>query len=196
MKILDWFKSLILKNKKDYMLNEKNTVEYKKREKKSFIAKVEVDKLEIKRTREDIIRNLGTDIIIEDLSEQYNYTKFSPENIKKIYDQEGILSSEDMTAIECLYGAIKDGNMDKHATIEVKNDEISIKNNKINEYLKKSPENIVTLINLMEKEAKIQYESLEDKMNNFITMQGLIPGSYSDISNIIDEYEKEKEFER
>lgn len=81
MKIIDWFKNLLSKTKKDYMLKEGNTAENVQQEKKEFIPKVDVNNTVHKKTREDIIRSLRNDIIIEDSSEEYNYTKFSPENI-------------------------------------------------------------------------------------------------------------------
>lgn len=192
MKIIDWFKSLLLKIKRDYMLNEKNTVGNEQQEKKEFIPRVDVNNTEHKKTREDIIRSLRNDMIIEDLSEEYNYTKFSPENIKENYDVESVLSDEDITALSCLFGAIKDGNM-WHSKLEIVNDEPRLTNNKINDFLNKSPDNIVILINLMEKSAKNSYESLGDKKLASTTIQGLIPGSYGDISQLIEEYTRESE---
>lgn len=192
MKIIDWFKSLLSKTKRDYMLNEENTAENEQQEKKEFIPRVDVNNTEHKKTREDIIRSLRNDMIIEDLSEEYNYTKFSPENIKENYDVESVLSDEDITALSCLFGAIKDGNM-WHSKLEIVNDEPRLTNNKINDFLNKSPDNIVILINLMEKSAKNSYESLGDKKLASTTIQGLIPGSYGDISQLIEEYTRESE---
>lgn len=132
MKVVDWFKSLFSKAKRDYMLKEGNVAGNVQQDKKEFIPKIDVNNTEHKKTREDIIRSLRNDMIIEDLSEEYNYTKFSPENI-------------------------------------------------------------VILINLMEKSAKNSYEDLGDKKLAFTTVQGLIPGSYGDISQLIEEYIKETE---
>lgn len=192
MKIIDWFKSLLSKTKRDYMLNEENTAENEQQEKREFIPRVDVNNTEHKKTREDIIRSLRNDMIIEDLSEEYNYTKFSPENIKENYDVESVLSDEDITALSCLFGAIKDCNM-WHSKLEIVNDEPRLTNNKINDFLNKSPDNIVILINLMEKSAKNSYESLGDKKLASTTIQGLIPGSYGDISQLIEEYTRESE---
>lgn len=194
MKIVDWFKSLFSKAKRDYMLNEGNVAGNVQQEKKEFIPKIDVNNTEHKRTREDIIKSLRNDMIIEDLSEEYNYAKFSPENIQENYDVESVLSDEDMTALSCLFGAINDGNM-WHSKSEIVNNELSLTNNKINDFLKKSPNNIVILINLMEKSARNLYESLGDKKLASTTVQGLIPGSYSDISQLIEEYTKERESE-
>ena len=194
MKIVDWFKSLFSKAKRDYRLNEGNVTENVQQDKKEFIPKIDVNNTEHKKTREDIIRSLRNDMIIEDLSEEYNYTKFSPENIQENYDAESMLSDEDMTALSCLFGAIKEGNM-WHSKSEIVNDELRMSNNKINDFLKKSPENIVILINLMEKSAKNLYENLGDKKLVSTTVQGLIPGSYGDISQLIEEYIKEAEIE-
>lgn len=194
MKILDWFKKILSKSKKDYMLNEGHSENEVAQGKKEFVPKVEVNNTEHKKSREDIIRSLRDDIIIEDLSEQYNYTKFSPENIREKYDMDSILSDEDMTALSCLYGAIKDGNM-WHTTSELVNGELKMQGNKINDFLKKSPDNIIVLINLMQKHTRNSYESLGDKKLNSTTVQGLIPGSYDDISQLIEEYIKESEIE-
>lgn len=194
MKIVDWFKSLFSKTKRDYMLNEGNVARNVQQEKKEFIPKIDVNNTEHKKTREDIIRSLRNDMIIEDLSEEYNYTKFSPENIQENYDVESVLSDEDMTALSCLFGAIKDGNM-WHSKSEIMKDELRLTNNKINDFLKKSPDNIVILINLMEKSARNLYESLGDKKLVSTTVQGLIPGSYGDISQLIEEYTRESEIE-
>ena len=190
MKIIEWFKKLF---KKDYMLNEGNIDKGMKAKKNEFVPKVDIN-TEHKRTREDVIRSLNNDMIIEDLSEQYNYTKFSPENIREKYDADSVLSDEDMTAISCLFGAIKDGNM-WHTKSEIVNDELKLTNNRINDFLKESPENIVILINLMEKSAKDSYESLGNEKSTSTTVQSLIPGSYDDISQLIEEYTKESEIE-
>ena len=90
---------------------------------------------------------------------------------------------------------------DKHQTVlkysktEIVNDKLTCTNNRINEFLKKSSNNIVILINLMEKSAKNLYESLGDKKLTSTTVQGLIPGSYGDISQLIEEYKKENKIE-
>lgn len=138
MKIVDWFKSLFSKTKRDYMLKEGNIAGNVQQKKKEFIPKIDVNNTEHKKTREDIIRSLRNDMIIEDLSEEYNYTKFSPESIQENYDAESVLSDEDMTALSCLFGAIKEGNM-WHSKSEIVNDESRMTNNKINDFLKKSP---------------------------------------------------------
>lgn len=176
------------------MLKEGNVAGNVQQEKKEFIPKIDVNNTEHKKTREDIIRSLRNDMIIEDLSEEYNYTKFSSENIQENYDAESMLSDEDMTALSCLFGAIKEGNM-WHSKSEIVNNELRMTDNKINDFLKKSPENIVILINLMEKSAKNSYEDLGDKKLASTTVQGLIPGSYGDISQLIEEYIKETEIE-
>ena len=194
MKIIEWLKNLLLKRKEKYMLSEGNIVENTQSQKEGFIPKVEINHTEHIKSREDIIRSLKDDIIIEDLSEEYNYTKFSPENIRKNYDENSVLSDEDMTALSCLYGAIKEGNIWNSET-EIVNDKLTCTNNKINEFLKQSPNNIVILINLMEKSAKNLYESLEDKKLTSTTVQDLIPGSYDDISQLIEEHIKENKIE-
>lgn len=194
MKILDWFKKILSKSKKDYMLNDGNSETKLVKGKKEFIPKVDVNNTEHKKSREDIIRSLRDDMIVEDLSEIYDYTKFSPENIREKYDMDSILSDEDMTALSCLYGAVKDGNM-RHSTSEIVDGKLKMQGNQINDFLKKSPDNINILINLMQKDARNLYESLEDKKTDSITVQGLIPGSYGDISKLIEEYIKESEIE-
>lgn len=183
MKIVDWFKSLLSKSGKNkYMLNEKNMEVHIKQEKDDFIPRVDVDSIEHqKKSREDILRSLKDGIIVEDLSEQYNYTKFNNENIRKEYDRDSILSDEDLTALSCLYGAINEGNMQEDKTT----------NNKINIFLKKSSNNVVNLVNLMIGNAKSMYEGLDSEISQKTSIQGLIPGSYSDISEIIEEYNKE-----
>lgn len=194
MKILDWFKKMLSRAKKDYMLNEGNSINEVAQDKKEFVPKVDVNNTEHKKSREDIIRSLRDDMIVEDLSEEYNYTKFSPENIREKYDMDCILSDEDMTALSCLYGAIKDGNM-WHTTSEMVNGELKMQGNQINDFLKKSSDNIIVLINLMQKDARNSYESLGDKKLDSTTVQGLIPGSYGDISQLIEDYIKASEIE-
>ncbi len=193
MKIVDWFKSLLKKTKSNHMLTEGNVAEDLHQEKKEVVPKIDVSKAEHKKSREDIIRSLRNDMIIEDFSEEFNNTKFSPESIRENYDVESLLSDEDMTALNCLFGAIKDGVW--HSKTEIVNGELRRTGHKINDFLKKSPDNIVILINLMEKSAKDLYESLGDKKFASTTVQGLIPGSYSDISQLIEEYMKENEIE-
>lgn len=191
MKIIDRIKNLINKiNKKDYMLEEgkRETVIASKASTtdKDWISRVDVSELKLKKTREDIIRELRDDIIVEDLSEEYNYDKFSEENIKAKYDTDNLLSENDMTAIECLYGAIKDGNKEVYP----RSDE-----NKINIFLKKNPNNIVTTINLMIQDAKKTYQGLDkETIREFgTTVNGLIPGSYTDVSNIIENYREQEQ---
>lgn len=191
MKIIDRIKNLINKiNKKDYMLEEgkRETVIASKASTtdKDWISRVDVSELKLKKTREDIIRELRDDIIVEDLSEEYNYDKFSEENIKAKYDTDNLLSENDMTAIECLYGAIKDGNKEVYP----RSDE-----NKINIFLKENPNNIVTTINLMIQDAKKTYQGLDkETIREFgTTVNGLIPGSYTDVSNIIENYREQEQ---
>lgn len=187
MKIIDWFKNILSKRKEKYMLAEISVSKNTELPKEEFIPKADVNNTEHAKSREDVIRSLTDDIITEDLSNEYNYDKFSPENIRKNYDENSILSVEDITALSCLYGAIKEGN--------VKRFETRIINNKISEFLKKSPNNIVVLINLMEKNAKKLYDRLGDDKLSSTTVQGLILGSYDDISQLIGEYIKENEIE-
>lgn len=194
MKILDWFKKILSKSKKDYMLNEGNSENEVVQDKKEFVPKVKVNNTEHKKSREDIIRSLRDDMIVEDLSEQYNYTKFSPEEIREKYDMDHILSDEDMTALSCLDEAIKDGNM-WYTKSEWVNGELKLQGNQINNFLKKSPDNIIVLINLMHKYARNFYESLGDEKWDFTTVQGLIPSSYDEISQLIEEHIKECEIE-
>ena len=184
MKIVDWFKNLISKmRKKDYMLNETNTDTYEQKGKTDFVPKVDVNATEIKKSREDILRELQEDIIVEDLSEEYNYSKFSNENIRKNYDRDSILSDDDVAALSCLYGAIKEGNRR----------ELKLSNNKINTFLKENPNNIVVLVNLMIRDAKSMYEDLDSEIASMTSAQGLIPGAYIDISEIIESYNKEND---
>lgn len=186
MKIVDWFKNLLSRTrKKDYMLNGINTTSSEKKGKVDFVQKVDVNDVQHTASREDILKSLLDDIMVTDLSEEYNYGKFSNENIKTKYDKDSILSDEDMTALSCLYGAIKDGNKKEYISPYEKI------NNKINAFLKENINNIVILINLMIKNAKELYDSLGDKRLESTTVQGLIPGSYGDISEIIEKYKKE-----
>ena len=191
MKIIGRIKNLINKiNKKDYMLEEgkRETVIASKASTtdKDWISRVDVSELKLKKTREDIIRELRDDIIVEDLSEEYNYDKFSEENIKAKYDTDNLLSENDMTAIECLYGAIKDGNKEVYPRFD---------ENKINIFLKENPNNIVTTINLMIQDAKKTYQGLDkETIREFgTTVNGLIPGSYTDVSNIIENYREQEQ---
>ncbi len=191
MKIADWFKKLINKiSKKDYMLEEgskEQVAESKTSEQNTdWIPKVDVSNLKPQKTREDVIRELRDDIIIEDLSEEYNYGKFSEENIKAKYDTDNLLSENDLTAIECLYGAIKEGNKEVYPRFD---------ENKINIFLKEKTNNIVTTIDLMIQNAKKEYQKVDKEMieSYGITVNGLIPGSYTDISNIIENYREQEQ---
>lgn len=191
MKIVDWFKNLINKiSKKDYMLEEgskEQVAESKTSEQNTdWIPKVDVSNLKPQKTREDVIRELRDDIIIEDLSEEYNYGKFSEENIKAKYDTDNLLSENDLTAIECLYGAIKEGNKEVYPRFD---------ENKINIFLKEKTNNIVTTIDLMIQNAKKEYQKVDKEMieSYGITVNGLIPGSYTDISNIIENYREQEQ---
>lgn len=191
MKIADWFKKLINKiSKKDYMLEEgskEQVAEPKTNDQNAdWIPKVDVSNLKPQRTREDVIRGLRDDIIVEDLSEEYTYGKFSQENIKAKYDTDNLLSEDDMTAIQCLYGAIKEGNKEVYPKFD---------ENKINMFLKEKPNNIVTTINLMIQNAKKEYQKIDKEMieSYGITVNGLIPGSYTDISNIIENYREQEQ---
>ena len=190
MKIVDWFKNLINKiSKKDYMLEEgskEQVAEPKTNEQNTdWIPKVDVSNLKPQKTREDVIRGLRDDIIVEDLSEEYNYGKFSKEKIEAQYDTDNLLSEDDKTAIECLYGAIKEGNKEVYPKFD---------ENKINMFLKEKPNNIVTTINLMIQNAKKEYQKVDKEMieSYGITVNGLIPGSYTDISNIIENYREQE----
>ena len=191
MKIVDWFKNLINKiSKKDYMLEEgskEQVTEPKTKEQNTdWIPKVDVSNLKPQKTREDVIRGLRDDIIVEDLSEEYNYGKFSEENIKAKYDTDNLLSENDLTAIECLYGAIKEGNKEVYPRFD---------ENKINIFLKEKTNNIVTTIDLMIQNAKKEYQKVDKEMieSYGITVNGLIPGSYTDISNIIENYREQEQ---
>ena len=191
MKIVDWFKNLINKiSKKDYMLEEGSkaqVTEPKTNEQNAdWIPKVDVSNLKPQKTREDVIRGLRDDIIVEDLSEEYNYGKFSKEKIEAQYDTDNLLSEDDKTAIECLYGAIKEGNKEVYPKFD---------ENKINMFLKAKPNNIVTTINLMIQNAKKEYQKVDKEIieSYGITVNGLIPGSYTDISNIIENYREQEQ---
>jgi|GEM_PF-6615522 len=187
MKIVDWFKNLLSRaGKREYLLNEQNFSTYEPKEKTGFIPKVDSNNAGYRKSREDILRSLGKVIIVEDLSEEYNYTKFSSQNIRENYDENSILSDEDIIALSCLYGAIKDGNK----TEEIASD------NKINAFLKENSNNIITLINLMIRDAKSMYENLDSELVETISIQGLISGSYNDISGIIEKYDEDKEVTR
>lgn len=202
MKIMDWFKTLLLKiRKKDYMINEPNEENKTRTEKTDFVPKVDVEGIEQTKTREAILISLRDDIMVTDLSEYLNHSKFSTENIRTKYDKGAILSDEDMTALSCLYGAIIEEN---YKNLSFKDQKVE---NEINAFLGEKPNNIVTLINLMVKDAKKTYEGLKNKEDdnatfglyeeivNNTTVQGLISGSYEEISEIIAEYEKENEMQ-
>ena len=191
MKIAEWFKKLINKiSKKDYMLEEgskEQVAEPKTSEQNTdWIPKVDVSNLKPQKTREDVIRRLRDDIIVEDLSEEYNYGKFSKEKIEANYDTDNLLSEDDKTAIQCLYGAIKEGNKEVYPRVD---------ENKINMFLKEKPNNIVTTVNLMIQDAKKEYQRVDKEMieRYGITVNGLIPGSYTDISNIIENYREQEQ---
>lgn len=187
MKIVDWFKNLLNKiTKKDHMLNEANQPDTNKQS-PNFVQKVNVKPLEEAQTRENILRSMQNDIIPEGLSEEYNYNKFSEEQIRQKYDKESLLSENDLTALGCLYGAIKSGNNTEFPDFD---------KNYISKFIKASPNNIVTLVNLMIKDAERCYQSLDEDSAKRTTVKGLIPGSYIDISGIIANYNLEQQESR
>ena len=199
MKIIDWFKNLLKKtSRKDYMLSDVNSSVNNSKSNKDFVTKIDVNGIKTEKTREDILKSLREDIIVEDLSEEYNYSKFSDEYIKDNYDSNSILSDEDKTALSCLYGAIKNGNSELFLHNGMKYDDNSklLSDNKINNFLKQNPNNIVVLINLMIQDAQNMYNSLtDDSLSSKTSVQGLISGSYTEISEIIERYNKEHEIE-
>ena len=192
MKIIEWLKSIFAKffSKKEYMLNEKNEelIRYpeEQREKEAFLQELNEEVSSVTKSREEILMSLTDEIIVEDLSETYTYGKFSEEGIRQRYDKYNVLSSNDVTAINCLYGAIKEGNIS----------EPEFARNKIHDFLKEKMDNIVILIDLMIEDAKKLYEEM---MNDSIytvkpdSIKSVIPGSYMDISSIIEEYKMEIE---
>ena len=95
MQIIDWFKNLLKKvNHKNYMLSDSNLSANNSKSNKDFVQKIDVNDIKTKKSREDILKSLRDDIIIEDLSEEYNYSKFSNKSIKSNYDSDSILSDE------------------------------------------------------------------------------------------------------
>lgn len=62
-------------------------------------------------------------------------------------------------------------------------------------FLKEKPNNIVTTVNLMIQDAKKEYQRVDKEMieRYGITVNGLIPGSYTDISNIIENYREQEQ---
>ena len=191
MKIVDWFKNLINKiSKKDYMLEEGSkeqvTASKTNGQNTDWIQKVDVSNLKPQKTRDDVIKGLRDDIIVENLSEEYNYGKFSREKIEAQYDKDNLLTEEDKTAIQCLYGAIKDENHNTYPKCD---------ENKIIKFLKENPNNIVTTVNLMIQNAKKEYQRADKEMieRYGITVNGLIPGSYTDISNLIENYREQEQ---
>lgn len=189
MKIIDWFKNLINKiTKKDYLLEEGNKEQVTKSKintkNKDWIQRIDLTRQKQKRTREDIIRGLRDDIIVEDLSEELNYDKFSEEKIRSKYDPENLLSENDLTAIECLYGAIEYGNKEVYPHFD---------RNKINLFLKENPNNIVTVVNLVIKDAENLYKSLDKKTADTVTVNGLITGSYDEIVELIECYKEQEQ---
>lgn len=188
MQIIDLFKNLLKKvNHKNYMLSDSNLSANNSKSNKDFVQKIDVNDIKTKKSREDILKSLRDDIIIEDLSEEYNYSKFSNKSIKSNYDSDSILSDEDITALSCLYGAIKDCNKNL----------LYISENKINNFLKQNPNNIVVLVNLMIKKAQDMCKHVEDdSLPIKPSVQGLISGSYTEISEMIENYNKDYENEK
>ena len=61
-------------------------------------------------------------------------------------------------------------------------------------FLKEKPNNIVTTVNLMIQDAKKKFQRVDKEMieRYGITVNGLIPGSYTDVSNIIENYREQE----
>lgn len=184
MGLREWVQKIKNRIKKQDTLPEpakRQETTYPNRE---FVPRVEDFKL----SREDILRKISADIQAKDLTEIYQYDKFSEEEIRKKYDSKTILSAEDITAIGCLRGAILQGNEEEFPNFE---------HNRINSFLQRDPNNIITLVDLMIQDGKREFKQIEENDPEAIkilsiTPRGLIPGTYTEISTIIDYYEQQK----
>lgn len=184
MKIVEWFKNLINRiNKKENLLSETN--ETKKNDKKnSFVEKVDV-KQKYEKSREDILKEVKLEIILRALADPEDYALFK-EDIKSEYDKEDILSREDMEALECIYRAIKEGNLEVHSSFE----------NRISVFLKNEPTNIVTLVDRLIQDAKNMYDKVQEHNEEAETFEHLIADSYNELVETIEQIEEKQEEEK
>ena len=182
MKIIEWFKKIFSKKEAKMITESTETVPKATTE---FIPKVGEDEL-IKhpKTREEVIRSMNEKMIQENSALDIEYNEFTTKKIRENYDKEEVLSEEDMTSLYLLYEAIKDGNIEEPEA------------NKINEFLKQSNDNLVTLVDMMEKDAKENYASLNSEVATKTSVKNLIRGSYESIIEYIEKYNLDQEQSR
>ena len=173
MKILENIKSKFSKTEK-----KQNIENSKKNQKENIIEKVTVNYSQ-KKTRKDILMEVKEEIILKALDDAESSSTLKSD-IKKVYDKENVLTSIDIIALECLYKAIRDGNMQVNMSIE----------NKITIFLKKRPNNIVTLIDEMIKDARKIYGNVKVHHEGLDDVESLIANSYYEIMEIIEEIEE------
>ena len=184
MKIVEWLKNLINRiTKKENLLSETNETN-KNDEKNRFVQKVVV-KQKYEKTREDILRDVKREIILKALANPENYTSFK-EDIKSEYDKEDILSKEDMEALECIYRAIREGNVEVCSSFE----------NRISMFLKQESTNIVILVNRMIEDAKNMYKKVQLHDGDSKDLENLIADSYNELVEIIEQIEEKQKEEK
>lgn len=185
-KVVIWFKNLFNRNQGKKLLNEENPTNKSTKRNTNFVPKAKVNEQEAQNTRENIIMSMQKDILPEGLNETYEYSKFGEDYIINNYDQSNVLSKNDMQAISCLYGAIKEGNEEEFPHFS---------DNKIRKFIEEKQGNLVKLVDLMVEDGEKELENLpEDLIEIFGTKEAwqLIPGSYADVCKVIEEY-REKE---
>lgn len=182
MKIIEWFKKIFSKKETKKIAENCEVTKKIEKDPTEFIPKVGEEQL-IKqpKTREEIIKSMNEKMITEENIVDIEYNEFTAERIRENYDKEGILSEEDTTSLYLLYEAVKDGNIEEPET------------NKINEFLKKSEDNLIVLVNLMEKDAKEAHTSLDSEVATKTPVKNLLRGSYKSIVEDIEKYNSEQE---
>lgn len=150
---------------------------------KSFVPKVEIKSETLNSIRANVIISMQDDILPEGFQEIYNYNKFDAKYFEK-YDPNGILSEDDKTAISCLCGAYKEGNLAEWPHFS---------DNKIKKFVEERKGNIVKLIDLMEMDGKREAQRAKIELEKEIEPWQLIPGSYNDVAELIEKYKAKEE---
>lgn len=180
---MEFFKWSKKRNSEEKKVNEATVIglEAKKKRKNSFVEKIIISE-EYKKTREDVLMSLEREIVLKAITEE-SYDNEALNDIYKEFDKDDILLSEDRAALECLYKAIKQGNMRTYDT----------SNNKILEFLKGRPDNIVKLINVMIKDATDMNEHIHDEQKKIKDFKRLIADTYDDLATMVEDIQEKEE---
>ncbi len=196
MNFVEWFNTM-MKRRNQKLLSDNNRKETNQNnslgeQRKSFFNRLHkpVSNDASKNIeRETILRDLATAVIVKEEFPPYNLD-YDHEEFRKIItakDKKFILTNEERNILFFIKNAICDGNDLLQAPRELVNRITGCLNsdkNVINEFLKESHNNLLVLIDLIKQNAKTL---LEDDYF------GSRPSNYTDIANLIEEYNRNKE---